>query len=338
MRKILALAAPPAPLDEVPEVVRLLPLGLVKSRSGHFLVDEESVRSILAEFKDRRLDLPIDYEHQTLKDIQAPAGGWIKELFVQDGALCARVEWTPPGARYLQNKEYRYLSPVVLVRKQDGKAVALHSAALTNTPAIDGMYPVVNALQIAEINDDEEDNDMDEFLAKLAQLLGLGEGATEEQVLEALARLQAEAQANKDAADKQVANKTVCGLLGLEAGAKTDDVTAAIMALKAQSPEAAELQALKAKLEQREADEAVERALKAGKVSPAMRDWAVQYALKDPLGFESFVDKAPVVVPMDPLELESKPNKASLPADEAMAVCKMLGLAEDDVKQYGEVK
>ena len=246
-----------------------------------FTVDEESVQSILAEFKARRLDLPIDYEHQTLKDVQAPAGGWIKELFVQDGALCARVEWTPPGAKYLQNKEYRYLSPVVLVRKQDNKAVALHSAALTNTPAIDGMYPIANALQIADIND-EEDDEMDELLSKLAQLLGLSEGATEEQVLEALAQLQAAAQANKDAADKQVANKTVCGLLGLQPGAKTEDVTAAIMALKAPSPEADELRALKARLEQREADEAVERALKAGKVSPAMRDWAVQYALKDP--------------------------------------------------------
>lgn len=337
MRKILALAAPPAPLDEVPAVVRLLPLGLVKSRSGDFTVDEESVQSILAEFKARRLDLPIDYEHQTLKDVQAPAGGWIKELFVQDGALCARVEWTPPGAKYLQNKEYRYLSPVVLVRKQDNKAVALHSAALTNTPAIDGMYPIANALQIADIND-EEDDEMDELLSKLAQLLGLSEGATEEQVLEALAQLQAAAQANKDAADKQVANKTVCGLLGLQPGAKTEDVTAAIMALKAPSPEADELRALKARLEQREADEAVERALKAGKVSPAMRDWAVQYALKDPAGFAAFADKAPAVVPMDPLELEPKLNKAGLPADEAMAVCKMLGLAEDDVKQYGEVK
>ena len=43
-----------------------------------------------------------------------------------------------PRAQYLENKEYRYLSPVVNVRKADNKAVGLHSLALTNTPAIEG--------------------------------------------------------------------------------------------------------------------------------------------------------------------------------------------------------
>ncbi|WP_261949169.1 phage protease [Paenibacillus melissococcoides] len=30
-------------------------------------------------FHRRALDIVIDYEHQTLEDVQAPAGGWIKE-------------------------------------------------------------------------------------------------------------------------------------------------------------------------------------------------------------------------------------------------------------------
>jgi len=46
---------------------------------------------------------------------------------------------------YLKNREYKYLSPVVLVRKKDHKALQLHSVALTNPPAINGMVPIVNS-------------------------------------------------------------------------------------------------------------------------------------------------------------------------------------------------
>jgi phage I-like protein len=44
----------------------------------------------------------------------------------------------------LTAREYRYLSPVAVVRKNDRKLVAIHSAALTNKPAIVGMQPIVN--------------------------------------------------------------------------------------------------------------------------------------------------------------------------------------------------
>ena len=57
------------------------------------------------------------------------------------------MQWTDRAKEYLRNREYRYLSPVVLVRKNDGRAVQLLGAALTNLPAIDGMAPVVNSMQ-----------------------------------------------------------------------------------------------------------------------------------------------------------------------------------------------
>ena len=87
----------------------------------------------------------MDYEHQTLKGVEAPAAGWVKELKLEGGQIMAVVQWTPRGAQYLENKEYRYLSPVVTVRRSDGKATGLHSLALTNTPAIEHMTPIVNS-------------------------------------------------------------------------------------------------------------------------------------------------------------------------------------------------
>lgn len=139
MAKLIACAGQGVELSGVPTEIKILPLGRVHSQKGDFNVDDESFELIRKQFKDRKLDLVIDYEHQTLSDVQAPAGGWIKDLYKGEDAIIAKVEWTPKAAEYLKNKEYRYLSPVVLVRKRDQKATAIHSVALTNTPAIDGM-------------------------------------------------------------------------------------------------------------------------------------------------------------------------------------------------------
>lgn len=128
-----------------PREIKLFPLGLVKSQKGDFLIDTESYNSILNHFKAHHVDIPIDYEHQTLQDVQAPAAGWIKDLTLKQDGVYASVEWTEKAAQYLAAKEYRYLSPVVSVRKRDRKALLLHSAALTNTPAIDGMTAIVNS-------------------------------------------------------------------------------------------------------------------------------------------------------------------------------------------------
>ena len=79
----------------MPKEIKILPLGLVHSQKGDFRVDDESVELIRQQFKYRKLDLVIDYEQQTLKDIQAPAGGWIKDIYKGDDAVIAKVEWTP---------------------------------------------------------------------------------------------------------------------------------------------------------------------------------------------------------------------------------------------------
>jgi phage I-like protein len=55
--------------------------------------------------------------------------------------LLAEIEWTDQAKQRLADKEYRYLSPVAIIRKTDRKLVAIHSAALTNKPAIVGMQP-----------------------------------------------------------------------------------------------------------------------------------------------------------------------------------------------------
>lgn len=327
-------------ISGVPEVIRVLPKGHVSSTKGDFEVDDRDIAGIIRQFKARRLDLVIDYEHQTLSDVQAPAAGWIKDLYPGEDALMARVEWTQKGREYIANKEYRYLSPVVLVKKADQHAAVFHSAALTNTPAITGMFAIINsdALSIEE----EEEPRME--LNALIELLGLEEGTAEEDVLKRIKELTQQAakegqggQEGKEGPAKEetqlVANKTVLDLLGLPEDARTEDVTARIMAFKAGD---SVLQRRVAELEKQaasqKAEELVGLAMKDGKLSPAQKEWAVAYALSDPKGFAKFVEKAPVVVPM---------GKTAFAADERKQagvdwkILKNQGVTEEDLKKYG---
>lgn len=330
----------------VPSEIKILPLGRVHSQKGDFTVDDESVELIQKQFKDRKLDLVIDYEHQTLADVQAPAGGWIKDIYKGDDALIAKVEWTPKATEYLKNKEYRYLSPVVMVRKRDQKATALHSVALTNTPAIDGMFPVVNSLTIEDYS--EGGTTMD--LKEIAKALGLPETATEEEVKKAVEEAGKAAQKIKemegkgegstgegaDASAEVVANSTILKLLELDENAKTEDVAASIMALKTGGDKAtaATVLALKEKIERKEAEEAVQLALKEGKITAAQTDWAREYALKDADGFKKFMDKAVAVVPQGKMALKDAPAENTKTDDVDMAILKNCGISEEDMKKY----
>ena len=343
MNDFLTLKGGEVDVGGAPEVISVLPFGHVVSQKGEFDVDEESLAAMKEQIAQRGVDLVVDYEHQTLTGERAPAAGWVKELFAEDGHIKARVEWTIPAKQYLENKEYRYLSPVITVRKSDNKATGLHSLALTNTPAIAGMTPIVNSstFQGGETN-------MNELIKKLAAALGLGEDADEEQILTALSACVEENKALKEAAeggkapgkkpedqdDGIVANKSVCELLGLKAGASTADVAASIMALKGGVD--GRVKALEEKLADRDAEEAVELALKSGKITPAQRGWAKGYALKSPDGFKGFLEKAPQAVPMSEIAGgDALALKGDKPDEATMLVCKQLGVSAEDVQKYG---
>lgn len=341
MKGIAVCSGEAVNVDGIPEEVKLLPLGHVHSQKGDFLVDDESVELIQKQFKNRKVDLVIDYEHQTLKDVQAPAGGWIEDIYKGKDAVIAKVRWTDRAKEYLKNLEYRYLSPVVITRKSDRRAIALHSAALTNTPAIDGMFALVNSMDLDDFEEDKEDMQMD--MKKLAALLGLPESATEEDVEKALAAARAAMEANKTNEGKPdggsgdtvpVANSVILSMLGLDGEAKTEDVAAAIMTLKAGHPDE-DIRALKQELEQRAAQELVQTALKAGKITAAQKEWAQSYALNDKEGFKRFAEKAPVVVPVGKLDTpDTKQEPGGKTAGIDRKILKNCGLTEEDVKKY----
>ncbi|WP_312938874.1 phage protease [Oscillibacter sp.] len=345
MKDFIVLKGSNVEVTGAPEIIPIIPLGHVTSSKGDFEVDTESLRAMKAMIAQRGVDLVVDYEHQTLAGVQAPAAGWVQDLSIKDGYIVAKVQWTPKAAQYLENKEYRYISPVVNVRKSDKKAMGLHSLALTNTPAIEDMKAIVNSDTFEEQEGGQ--NNM-ELMQKIAQLLGLGEDAPPDQIMEALtaalndakALKEAAAKAEPPAADNVVANKAVCELLDLKAGAAADDVAAKIMELKSGKIGGTnvleELKALKQHNAERAADDAVTLALKAGKITPAQQDWARSYALSDPEGFGSFVEKAPQIVPLGEIEMGDVKALKSDTLDEAtLLACKQLGVSAEDAQKFG---
>jgi phage I-like protein len=75
----------------------------------------------------------------------------------------------------------------------------------------------------------------------------------------------------------------------------------------------------------------VAAALQAGKVSPAQREWAVEYCRRDPEGFQTYVDRAPKLVPtgeeLHLLRGERNEEAGLLP--EELAVCRALNVSPE---------
>jgi len=286
-----------------PKQIKLLPLGLVKSQKGDFLVDGESYSSILKRFKDRQLDIPVDYEHQTLHDVQAPAAGWIKELFLKSDGIYSKVEWTPKAEEYLKNKEYRYLSPVINVRTRDKKALFLHSVALTNTPAIDGMTAIVNSdkaintegekpgmIELPKVDEHAEESPV-KFIKGLKEILQL-----------------------PDTAQLVDIKNRISELLSVQVGLKLEVDTMRFEAHKLK------------------VDETVTQAFKAGKLMPYQKDWAFRSAMNDLSDFTLWLKGAPQVVPMGEMDIETLTLKG---AGSRSRAHELMGLSAEDVKLYG---
>lgn len=116
--------------------------------SGAFSIDIADIEKMKLNFDKRETDVVIDYEHQTLSGNEAPAAGWIKELYIKDDALWGKVAWNEKAKNYIKNGEYKYISPVFEFFSRDEKTgsykgATLHSASLTNTPFLDELGEVV---------------------------------------------------------------------------------------------------------------------------------------------------------------------------------------------------
>ncbi len=274
----------------VPEVIRLLPLGEVVLADGRppFSVTPEGLARILAAWRRRGHDLVIDYEHQSLSGQEAPAAGWIKELWAAPDGLYARATWTERAKGYLERREYRYFSPVVQL-DEDRQVTELLQVALTNCPAISNLEPLVLQQsyrftelspvkgQVFAVEEDgearmgwkkEADAGGGTMIEKLRTIFGLDEGAEEAAILAAAIDL-----ARRSREKSWEVPEEIVTTLGLDREQAAGEVIPKVAALQAELLALRqEVAVLQAERQEALAEKLIQEALSTKKTTPAELD------------------------------------------------------------------
>ena len=318
-----------------PEWIPVFPAGTFKGADGRGPYTVEDPAALIAASQTAGRPIPVDYNHQTvfacLNGGDSPAAGWIDRFEVREGGLIwAHVDWTPDGGKAVASKEYRFTSPV-FKHSPDGIVRRLESVALTNNPNLVDL-PAINS-KIGE--------HMDEFMKQLRAALGLPEAADQAAIIKASQA------ATTSIAAHSAAVTGIAAMVGLSGAPTPLEVAAAVktkIATGAPDPAKfvpmaafAELQTevatLKGIAATQSAANAVEAAMTAGKVSPAMKDWATSYAAKDPAGFEAWAKASPAIVkPGGHIPDAQRDPNAALDANET-EVCSKLGLSVEDYRK-----
>jgi len=334
------LAGGQDPARTPPDSILLLkfgPNGYTKGgERGEFEFSEEDADNVVAEFSIRGRDLVVDYEHQTLSGDKAPAAGWISSLEKSAQGLVAKVKyWTDAAKELLSSGEYRYFSPVLCFSRSGRSVSAIHSVALTNHPAMhlapalvaDDKEAAVDPSEASrhrpesglDKNNSGETEQMNEIMLKLGllPLADAGEGERRGAVLREI--------------DSLLALKSgLEGLLKLHDCASLEQLAARFAGMVP----AAEKEALKKALAERDADAAVAKAFADGKLAERSRAWALSFASRDLAAFKDWSEAAPRIVP-DNQGLEAAEPLALDPAiqSQELGVFKTLGLTDAQIQR-----
>ncbi len=321
--------------------IRLLPVGPVTCHDGRKFTLKNPEAVIAASIRPS-VDLVVDREHGMDKlpgGTAVPAAGWMKEFKIIDGWICARTDWTPRARQELADKEYRYISPTFIVNKKTGEIIRITSATLTNDPALE--YTAVASRNRFSPSNNEESPDMDKYLLSIATLLGLGATADGDAIVTAAKKrfenetaLTTELASVRKAlgADDKATAETLVTLASTLKSDKTDP--SKFVPLKDFEELKETMASMKKKAADADAEAAAMEAVKAGKVTPAMKDWAVQYASRDPEGFRDYVAKTPVIAGgSQETARKTGGGSAAGVSEEDLMLCRQLGIKPEDLDE-----
>lgn len=163
--------------------IRIVPVGYYpEHHDGAHEVTSEHIRQMEQNFNNSSTDVLYDYDHASMWG-ESKAAGWSDAVEARDDGLYVRYpEFTGPGQELIDNKEYRYFSPVYSLsgKNKQGKEIGarLVSVAITNTPYFDQG-------EISAIKNRREEpkvNMTPEFL----EWLGVAEDASTEEIEQAV--------------------------------------------------------------------------------------------------------------------------------------------------------
>lgn len=322
-------------IGQADSAVQLLPDGEFRSADGSgrpvdcpcWRIDAEIAAALIAQVATLANPLPIDYEHQTLmvaKNGQpAPASGWFRSIEYRPGqGIYAPVEWTDRARTMIASQEYRYISAVFTYDKT-GRVTRILHAALTNTPALDGMDEVQTAaLSRLAVSFDQPNPEEDAMLlAKLIAALGLQADATEEQVIAACS------------AFKTTAADSEAKIAALSAQVSSDPDPAKFVSVEVMRDLQGQVVALSAQVNESKVADLVDVAMSEGKLLPAQEEWARSLGKTSIAALTQFLETAPKVAALGGTQTGGKAPTGNAAADTdaaAIAVCSQLGLSAEE--------
>ncbi len=245
------------------------------------------------------------------------------------------------------------LFPLFFAYNKRGEVLELLHAALTNTPALDGMDAVMLAAasRLASLSTETETTTVDEellndLLSSLRWMLNLPVTSTAEDIkseLQKVVDMISNGQGTAAASVSLLAllNQKDEQIASLSANAYDPSKHISLAAFE-------ELQGRYAALAQQsgeaEAGALIQAALSDGRLLPAQEDWAKDYAGRDINGFKSWLENAPKLVALSQTQTGGKAPKTPSPApaqiktgddvDVDIAICSMMGVDPEDVARY----
>lgn len=341
-REMITLAACSTDLaGTVPTEIQLTPAGTFKAKDGRpvglngWILNNENAQAVVQLANSQGDAFVIDYGHQTLYAKQngqpAPAAGWFSHLEYRDGVglFATQIDWTESAALAIQNKEYRYISPVLSFEPKTGVITKIHMAALTNNPALDSMKDLC-ALAADYFQQPTEalSVDLDELLERLRYLFNLPTLATIEEIKAQMDK----AKALMDSAPTQTAAaSSILTILESKTMPETKQET---VDLSTHVPVSAvlelqkEIAALNSKINQNAVNDLVKIGLSDGRITPALTDWAKGLSHE---ALSAFLDKATPIAALSGTQTDGKAPEGEKPtlSPEEIAVCSAMGLTHD---------
>jgi phage I-like protein len=131
----------PLPPGDAPDWVHLLPPpGTITARDGR-VFHCQNPAAVMHATAARGLDMVVDFEHASEIDAARLAGpvraaGWVKALRSDATGIWGRVEWTTAARAMIGAREYRCVSPTLMVDPKTQRIMALRSVALVHHPAL----------------------------------------------------------------------------------------------------------------------------------------------------------------------------------------------------------
>jgi Mu-like prophage I protein/NUDIX domain-containing protein/uncharacterized protein DUF6582 len=196
--------------DSAPQWNQIAKPGRYFKDGSFFSLDQKVFSDVIRNFDaSENKKVPVDFEHAsemrgsdgTIPILGAPAHGWITKLQLRDGNLYGLVEWDGLAKDYIENKNYRFLSPAIRFGCKDAHTGAdigarLTSAALTNIPFLDGMQAVAAKdappeVQEAILKSSSAAYGTHEYMPRIKAALRLSDGANPVEVGEHFDRLRA---------------------------------------------------------------------------------------------------------------------------------------------------